>query len=78
MIGYQMGAALAGGELNWLLAGIGAGVIVVAIPVSQKANQQAKEAVDIYNQKYRTTSFLEDTDIDFVVTGNRVGFRLRF
>lgn len=78
MIGYPVGTAIGGGDPNWTLAGIGAGVIVVAIPVIQRSNNQAKKAVDIYNEKYRTSSLLEKTEIDFVFKGNSIGFILTF
>ena len=78
LVGWPIGTALGGGEPNWTLAGIGAGVIVVAIPVSQKANKQSKRAVDIYNEKYRASSFLDETEVDFVFRGNSLGLTFTF
>jgi hypothetical protein len=34
MVGYTLGTAIAGGDPNWGVAGIGAGLIVVAVPLS--------------------------------------------
>lgn len=35
MVGWPIGTALGGGEPNWTMAGIGAGLFVVSIPISQ-------------------------------------------
>ncbi|MBK8636390.1 MAG: hypothetical protein IPN72_23720 [Saprospiraceae bacterium] len=34
MIGYPLGALIRGGEPNWALAGVGAGLVVVSIPIA--------------------------------------------
>lgn len=49
MIGWPLGTAIAGGEPNWALAGVGAGVVAVSIPISASANKKMKKAVSIYN-----------------------------
>ena len=47
MVGWPLGAAMGGGEPNWSMAGIGAELIVVSIPISQSFNKKAKEAVEV-------------------------------
>jgi hypothetical protein len=49
MVGWPIGTAIGGGEPYWTMAGIGAGLFIVSIPISQKSNNQAKHAVGIYN-----------------------------
>ncbi|MCJ8163738.1 hypothetical protein MKJ04_02725 [Pontibacter sp. E15-1] len=49
LIGYPVGSHIAGGEPNWAMAGIGAGLFVVSIPISIKFNRLSKNAVDLYN-----------------------------
>lgn len=78
MVGWQLGTAVAGGEPNWVLAGIGAGLIVVTIPISQKFNKQAKSAIDTYNGGLRTSSYWDKTELRLAMTGNGVGFTLKF
>jgi hypothetical protein len=76
-IGYPVGTALAGGKANWVLAGIGAGLIIIAIPIVQSAEKQCKEAVDIYNQGTGNTSMIKK-ELKFGLTTNGLGFCMRF
>jgi hypothetical protein len=78
LIGWPLGTALGGGDPKWEMAGIGAGLVVVSIPFSIKANKEARTAVGIYNEKYRSNSFLRHTEIHFAVGNNRVGLKMNF
>ena len=78
MIGWPLGTAIAGGEPNWAMAGIGAGLIVVAIPMSQSFNKKAKQAVDTYNEGLQTSSFWNKSELILSITGNGIGLKLRF
>jgi len=78
MVGWTLGTAIAGGEPNWALAGIGAGLIVVSIPISQKVNKQVVKAVNIYNGGLDTSSRWENTELRLAMTGNGFGLTLRF
>jgi hypothetical protein len=78
MVGWPLGTAVAGGEPNWTLAGIGAGLIVISIPISQKFNKQAKTAVNTFNDGLKTSSFLEKTELRLAFTGNGIGLTIRF
>ena len=49
LLGWSLGAALGGGEVNWLLAGAGGGLILLSIPFEVRANKDARDAVDFYN-----------------------------
>ncbi len=50
MVGYPLGTAIAGGNAQWVLAGIGAGLVIVSIPVSGLASRQAKTAIETFNR----------------------------
>ena len=78
MVGWPIGTAIGGGDPNWTLAGIGAGLIVVSIPISQKFNKQAKKAVDTYNGGSTTGLLLNKSELRFSMTGYGVGLMLRF
>lgn len=78
MVGWPLGTAVGGGDPNWTLAGIGVGLIVISIPINQKFNRQAKEAIKTFNKGYRETSFLERLEINLAFTGNTVGLKMRF
>lgn len=78
MMGWQLGTVVGGGEPNWAMAGIGAGLVVVSIPISQKFNKQAKQAIDTYNQGLQTTSFWNRSELRFSTQANGVGLTLIF
>lgn len=78
LVGWQLGTAIAGGEPNWAVGGIGAGLVVVSIPISSSFNKKAKQAVDLYNVGLQSTSFLERTETNFTVTSNGIGLTFNF
>lgn len=78
MIGWPIGTALGGGEPNWTMAGIGAGLVAVTIPISQSFNKKAKLAVDTYNGKLQTSSISDKSELKLSLTGNGIGLTFRF
>lgn len=78
MVGWPIGTAVGGGEPNWVLAGIGGGLIVVAIPIGQSFNKKAKQAVETYNSGLRTSSFWDKNELNLSMTGNGIGLTLNF
>ncbi len=79
MIGYPIGTAIGGGEANWTLAGIGAGLIVIGIPISSSANKNTKKAVDLYNSTLNSISNVEfKPEIIFLAKGNGIGLSIIF
>jgi hypothetical protein len=78
MVGWPIGTALGGGEPNWTMAGIGAGLIVVSIPISQSFNKKAKQAVETYNGGLQTSSFWDKNELKLSLTGNGIGLTLNF
>lgn len=78
MVGWPLGTALGGGEPNWAMAGIGAGLIVVAIPISQSFNKKAKQAVDTFNSGLQTSSFWDKNELNLTMTENGIGLTLNF
>ncbi len=78
MVGWPLGTAIGGGEPNWAMAGIGAGLIVVAIPISQNFNKKAKQAVETYNGGLQTSSFWDKNELKLSLTGNGIGLTLNF
>jgi hypothetical protein len=53
LVGWPLGTAIGGGDPNWTLAGIGAGLIVLSIPFSSAYGKNARAAVEIYNRELR-------------------------
>lgn len=78
MIGWPLGTAIAGGDPNWLLAGIGAGCLAIAIPISISASKGMFEAVEIYNSRLNGSYFEQGLLLRFGVTTGGVGVTLDF
>lgn len=77
LIGYPIGTALAGGDANWTLAVIGAGLVFVSIPFISSYNKHAKNAVGIYNNGLKYSSIVKP-DIKLGITCNGIGMRVQF
>ncbi|HBE40924.1 MAG TPA: hypothetical protein DDW27_06905 [Bacteroidales bacterium] len=60
------------------MAGIGAGLIIVSIPLSLKFNKQARQAVNTYNSGSTTGLFWNKSELKFSMTGYGMGLTLRF
>jgi hypothetical protein len=78
MVGWPMGTAMAGREPEWIMAGIGAGLLAIAVPISLKFNSQVKSAVREFNGGHRTGSVFYNTELKLALTGNGMGLVLRF
>lgn len=79
MIGYPLGTSIGGGDANWTLAGVGAGLIVIALPISSKANKKTKEAIDIYNTSLKTSSFhYFEPQFKMLANGKGIGLTMQF
>jgi hypothetical protein len=78
MVGWPIGTSLGGGDPNWTLAAVGAGLIIITIPISQKFNKQARTAVNTYNKGVKTSSFWDNKNLRFGFTGNGLGFTMSY
>lgn len=58
MVGWSIARTLTGngGKSNLTIAGIGAGLILVSIPINRKYIKQAKQAVNTYNEGIKSSS----------------------
>lgn len=79
LIGWPIGTAIGGGDANWTLAGIGAGIVAIALPISSGAAKKANQAVDIYNASLTSTTYQKwNPEINFIANANGFGFSLRY
>lgn len=79
LIGFPIGTSLGGGDPNWALAGIGAGLVVVAIPISSSAFKKANQAVDLYNADLNETSFYHfKPEFNIIANKNGIGLSMNF
>jgi hypothetical protein len=74
LVGYPLGSALGGGEPEWALAGIGAGLIILAIPINKTFTKNAIKATDIYNNRTST----ETTSYNINIGPTNYGYGLTF
>ncbi|WP_207431493.1 hypothetical protein [Sabulibacter ruber] len=77
LVGWPIGAAIGGGEPNWALAGIGAGLIGVAIPFATSFSKHTQNAARIYNSGLTQTG-MNHFDLKLGFTGNGLGLNLKF
>lgn len=78
LVGWTLGDILRGTDPNWAIAGVGAGLLVVSIPLTSSYHKQAEHAVATYNRGLRMTSFRERHELNLALTGNGVGLVLQF
>ncbi len=78
LIGYPIGTAMGGGEPVWAMAGVGAGLVMLSIPISMAYNRKALGAVRIFNGNKSGLSAIRDTGLYFGLNHRGIGFRLQF
>lgn len=54
--GWPVGTWIGGGDPNWTLAAVGAGIFLVSIPIQINANKKILRSVKMYNEDLTTTS----------------------
>jgi len=74
MIGWPLGTAIGGGDPSWALAGIGAGVLAVAIPLQSSASKKLKSATELYNRG----NTLPASSLHLKALPNGIGFSYSF
>lgn len=77
MVGWPIGTAAGGGEANWTLAGIGAGLIVAAIPFEIAFNKRARNAINTYNSGSGKSSWRKP-QVNLGFTQHGMGMKLSF
>lgn len=78
LIGWPIGTAIAGGDPNWLLAGIGAGCLAIGIPLSLRASKGIIGSVNLYNSNLRGTYFEQGLRLRLGVATGGVGVTVDF
>ncbi len=77
MVGWPLGTAAGGGDANWTLAGIGAGLIVAAIPFEIAFNKRARNAINTYNSALSKSSWRKP-QLNLGFTRHGMGIKLSF
>jgi hypothetical protein len=76
LIGYPIGTAIGGGDPNWTMAAIGAGLVIVAIPLISGYNKHATNGVNIYNKGLKVSPIHSSLSLGF--SANGIGLRVKF
>jgi hypothetical protein len=76
LIGYPIGTAIGGGDANWTMAAIGAGLVVIAIPLISGYNKHASNGVRIYNKGLKVSTIHSSLSLGF--SANGIGLRFKF
>ena len=79
LIGFPIGTAIGGGDANWTVAGIGAGLVAIGIPISSGVNKNVNKAVELYNSSLNSTSYYEfKPEFKIVANRNGIGLSMNF
>lgn len=73
LIGWPIGTAVAGGEPQWELPAIGAGLVILAFPFSEQAKKKASIAVDLYNHDFREFTYRKNPELHFSLSAYGAG-----
>lgn len=77
LIGIPVGTALVGGDPNWVLAGIGIGIIGITIPISINFKKKANEAILQHNNFIKSSARFHPT-YKLGFGNNGLNFQIRF
>ncbi len=78
LVGFPIGTAIGGGDAKWELAGVGAGLILVGIPLNSAYNKQSKKAIDLYNESLPDVSSSFQPEFSFNFKGTSLGISMSF
>jgi outer membrane lipoprotein SlyB len=79
LVGWPIGTSIGGGNANWTLAAVGAGIIVVAIPIASRANKNINKAVELYNASVNpNASNRIKAEFNLIANTNGLGFSMNF
>jgi len=78
LVGWPIGTAIGGGDPNWTLAGIGACLIIVSIPLSQSFDKKVTQAIETYNSGKQPSSFWDKHELKVSLSDNGIGLTLNF
>ncbi|MEZ5017166.1 MAG: hypothetical protein R2800_08950 [Flavipsychrobacter sp.] len=79
LIGYPLGTALGGGDPEWLLAGIGAGCLAIAIPLSIIGQRKCDGRASIQkDQEMYYAQAKRSLNLNMVANRSGIGLALNF
>jgi hypothetical protein len=78
MVGWTIGTKISGGKPDYLVGGIGCGLLLFSIPIGSHGSIQARKAVDIYNKKYCSSLIDSKTEIKLAFNPNGISIKFTF
>lgn len=78
MIGWPLGTAIGGGDPEWIMAGIGAGLVIVSFPLSSAASKKAFKAMEKYNTGLSSTGNYFKPEFNLNINGDGIGVVMQF
>lgn len=78
LVGFPIGTAIGGGNAKWELAAVGAGLILVAIPIANGYNKKTRKAVEMYNNEISSSTYQFKPSFELNVKGNGLGITMNF
>ena len=77
LIGWQLGKAAFGNDPKWALVGLGAGLVILAIPFRKSYFTYAEKAVHIYNEGKKNQHGQHDIKMNLYLSYDGIGVRLK-
>ncbi|MFK8268817.1 hypothetical protein [Capnocytophaga cynodegmi] len=79
LIGWNLGKLISGGKPNWVVAGIGAGLVGVTIKLNSNVNKYSKQAVEIYNSSLnKDSSYRFHPEFNLISNEMGIGLAVKF
>jgi len=78
MVGWQLGAAAAGDDANWAVAGIGAGLVAISIPFMVATTKHSRAAIETYNNDLAAQTRQSQLQFNLQFSGDGLGLVMTF
>jgi hypothetical protein len=79
LMGYSFGSGVGEGDVNWAVAGVGAGLFAIGIPIASSADKKTKQAVDLYNSTLGLSTYHKfKPEYRIITNGRSIGLSLNF
>jgi outer membrane lipoprotein SlyB len=76
-IGYPLGTLIGGGQPNWVIAGVGAGFLLIGLPIAIAGDRHVAKGVALYNQGIQEAS-VTTVHLQLVFNPTGIGVVMRF
>ncbi len=78
LIGWPIGTAIAGGKPNWVIAGVGVGLVGISVILIHDAKNKARKVVNEHNSSITSNTSTYHKELKIGITSNGVGLVYKF